>query len=672
MHKIKDEAKLHHMQSMSDEQRELMARAGTVYSEEQQRAQQQQQQALDAAREVAAQQAAAVATLQKQHRQHAEQEARKLQHEAEQTKAAAYVQMQQLAMQKQQQEEAYMEAERKAAEQLAVLQQEAAVRTQQRAALQEAMYVQELQLQQKTEEQMYWQQQQQQQWQDTLIDQEPPAVALRKPAATTPTVRQSPVSRPEFNKDLACTAMTADFAHAYLHMEGQQHQAAQAARAAPAWPIAPSLHTAPCTAMPAVAPSPRATPFRDAAWDTHVADQAYERGMEEVDEDVRMASPAKVEFELRKTTTQLAGHGQAEEQDIDWAGKAQQLEALLKKCQSRAAAAAAAAQATTTPQAKTDGPTPATSALPKRNLASQFLRVASQIQVDAAEQDYDADKEDDERNLWTSSGHKRKFNHDQDWAAPPKAMPKCATTVFGAAGLPVPPPPLTQEEFEQKMQEIAASIPAPPAPPKAAKSGMPPAPKGLAGATTKATMPAQSGSTRNKLLKEFVQKVYQPDNSYDDNKGRLEALFRLKQVSKSWKTGKSGYEWQTEEELKDRGWSEQGTERLQELEQLMEETGCFTGDFDLSLGDCLDLTDNEEDEQNGKDGKGGGQDGNSKKAKGSGLPPLDGSESVDTFVSKYKKTLLNKRGLLKEAKERLEKEACTTHRLLTCKLACNM
>ena len=96
--------------------------------------------------------------------------------------------------------------------------------------------------------------------------------------------------------------------------------------------------------------------------------------------------------------------------------------------------------------------------------------------------------------------------------------------------------------------------------------------------------------------------------------------------------------------------------------------GCFTGDFDLSLGDCLDLTDNEDDDKDGKDGK----EANGKKVKGSGLPPLDGSESVDTFVSKYKKTLLNKRGLLKEAKERLEKEACTTHRLLTCKQACNV
>lgn len=38
--------------------------------------------------------------------------------------------------------------------------------------------------------------------------------------------------------------------------------------------------------------------------------------------------------------------------------------------------------------------------------------------------------------------------------------------------------------------------------------------------------------------------------------GRLEALFRLKQVSKSWRTGKSGYEWQTEEDLVARGWQQ--------------------------------------------------------------------------------------------------------------------
>ena len=472
MHKIKDEAKLQHMHNMSDGQRELMARAGTLYSEEQQRALQQQQ-ALDAAREVAAQQAAAVATLQRQHRQHAEKEAAKLQQEAEETKAAAFVQMQQLAAQRQQQEEEHREAERKAAEQLAVLQQEAAARTQQRASLQEALYVQELQVQQKTEEQMYWQQQQQH-WQDTLVDHEPPARAPRKPAATPPTVRQSPVPTPEFNRDLACTAMAADFANAYLSMEGQQNVAAAAHRAAPARPAAAYQYTAPRTAMPEVA----ATPIRDSAWETHVADQAYKRRMEEEQEDVRMVSPAKVEQELRMTTAQLAGHGQAEEQDVDWAAKAQKLEALLKQCQSKAAE-----QETTTPRAKAYGPTPATSALPKRNLASHFLRVASQIQTDAAEQDYDADKEDGGSHWWTNTGHKRKFSYDDEWPAPPKAMPRTGQSAFAAAGLPVPPPPLTQEEFDQKMQEIAASIPAPPAPPKAAKSGMPSAPKGL---TTKA------------------------------------------------------------------------------------------------------------------------------------------------------------------------------------------
>ena len=95
--------------------------------------------------------------------------------------------------------------------------------------------------------------------------------------------------------------------------------------------------------------------------------------------------------------------------------------------------------------------------------------------------------------------------------------------------------------------------------------------------------------------------------------------------------------------------------------------GCFTDEFDISLGDCLDLSDSDyETHKNGKDGSG---DKPNKKCKGPGLPPLDGSETVEAFVAKYKKTLLNKRTLLKEAKERLEKEECATHRTLVRKQA---
>lgn len=99
-------------------------------------------------------------------------------------------------------------------------------------------------------------------------------------------------------------------------------------------------------------------------------------------------------------------------------------------------------------------------------------------------------------------------------------------------------------------------------------------------------------------------------------------------------------------------------------EFLLRLTGCFTEDFDLSLGDCLDLSDAEDEPKEAKDVKDGKP---AKKCKGSGLPALEGSETVDAFVAKYKKTLLNKRSLLKEAKERLEKEQCATHRFLVCK-----
>ena len=81
--------------------------------------------------------------------------------------------------------------------------------------------------------------------------------------------------------------------------------------------------------------------------------------------------------------------------------------------------------------------------------------------------------------------------------------------------------------------------------------------------------------------------------------------------------------------------------------------GLFREDFDINLGDCLDVSDDE----NGPERLGG----SAKKARGVGLPLLEGSESVEQFVSKYKKTLLNKRSLFKEAKDRLDIEKCQSH-----------
>ncbi|CAE7257020.1 unnamed protein product, partial [Symbiodinium necroappetens] len=866
VHDIKEEAKRHQMSQMDSQQKHLMEHAGQHHS--------------DHDRVVASQQAQAVATLTAQQLRESARQVAAQQKVAEQQKAAAYVQMQQLQEQQRLQEQQYKDAEWLAAQQLYVMKEEAAAREKHRLEMQRALQMQELELQQHTTEHWYWSQQQQRYWQETQVDDaETPsttAAPAHNPSTTAVPARTSTTAFPahnpsttaflahnpstaaapahnnqapsgEVDAELAFTRTTAEAAQAYLYLEQQAGTAAPVVTASPAQE----------------APSPAPTQLRDSAWDAQLADAAYKRHMGE--QDVRMGSPTQLQQELDTTTTQLAGHAQGEDQEIDWAAKAAELEALLQQCRAKAQAA--------TPSTKATGPTP--SSTPTRNLAAQFMRVAS-----AAGEE------------WTADGCKRKRSHEDDWPAPPKAMPRTAAPAARciSAGLPVPPPPLTPEQYEQKMQEIAATIPAPPpvkstaaksapaawppqrsqpcTPPEAtSKAAFPPAPPNIpaAGVPTHCLMPKHAppcppfppaakgpadpeapqshpqpeppfgqnhppapeaeqnhpprpsveaernhpprpvpeaqqnhpprpapeaernhpprpvpevnpepgatkqahsaaapaevaasgrdgklavfnsvtcpdawaflyrlcgrdnktksktsqeitdrGATRNKLLKEFVEKVYQPDAAYDDNKGRLEALFRLKHVSKSWKTGRSGYEWQTEEELVARGWQtrkiagavalctakkmykkcmytgdrkylvlitetvEQGTERLQELEQLMQETGfaahdlqeylsqcCFTEEFDLSLGDCLDLSDSE-DEPN-KEGK--NPDGKpSKKCKGSGLPPLEGSESVEAFVAKYKKTLLNKRSLLKEAKERLEKEECASHRedLNTC------
>lgn len=64
------------------------------------------------------------------------------------------------------------------------------------------------------------------------------------------------------------------------------------------------------------------------------------------------------------------------------------------------------------------------------------------------------------------------------------------------------------------------------------------------------------GASRNKLLATFVSKCYNPHEDHAGNRARLEAFVKLRQMSRDWSKTFKGYEWLTEQEMKEKGWSE--------------------------------------------------------------------------------------------------------------------
>ena len=79
-------------------------------------------------------------------------------------------------------------------------------------------------------------------------------------------------------------------------------------------------------------------------------------------------------------------------------------------------------------------------------------------------------------------------------------------------------------------------------------------------------------------------------------------------------------------------------------------SGVFRDNFDpQGLGDLIEVSEDE----GGQGGQGGGKPA---KKQASGLPTLDGPETVAEFVNKFKKTLLSKRQARREVMDRLEKD----------------
>ncbi|CAE7020900.1 unnamed protein product [Symbiodinium sp. CCMP2456] len=216
----------------------------------------------------------------------------------------------------------------------------------------------------------------------------------------------------------------------------------------------------------------------------------------------------------------------------------------------------------------------------------------------------------------------------------------------------------------------------------------------------------EGGIKRARLLRDFVVKVYTPADDHSVNKGRLEALIKLRQSTKEWKRNTQGFEWCSVEDMKAKGWPEnkvegakkyclakklyktcpytgeykylvlvsdtitQGQEKLRELEELMEEAGFLNDQFQLGCGDTFEISD-EESVPDSKAAAQGKKGSNRTAAKAAALPLIvEGEQDLAGSVAKYKKALLNKRTVLKEVKDRLDAEKCELNDLY--KTICNL
>eukprot|EP00435_Cladocopium_sp_Y103_P054356 s808_g17.t1 len=96
---------------------------------------------------------------------------------------------------------------------------------------------------------------------------------------------------------------------------------------------------------------------------------------------------------------------------------------------------------------------------------------------------------------------------------------------------------------------------------------------------------------------------------------------------------------------------EQGDSKLKELECELQEIGLFDSEF--SLGDILD---DPEDEQKTTEP--------AKRSRLPDFPTIEGEESVVEYVGQYKKQCVSRKALLKNVKERLDKDKASGHEML--------
>ena len=95
---------------------------------------------------------------------------------------------------------------------------------------------------------------------------------------------------------------------------------------------------------------------------------------------------------------------------------------------------------------------------------------------------------------------------------------------------------------------------------------------------------------------------------------------------------------------------EQGDEKLKELEMELQEMGLYDSDF--SLGDILE---DPEEEQKATEPT---------KRRLPDFPVIEGEESVVEYVGQYKKACVSRKALLKNVKERLDKDKASGYETL--------
>ena len=95
----------------------------------------------------------------------------------------------------------------------------------------------------------------------------------------------------------------------------------------------------------------------------------------------------------------------------------------------------------------------------------------------------------------------------------------------------------------------------------------------------------------------------------------------------------------------------EGSEKIRELEEIMNGSGAFNENFSLGLGDFMEIEDQEASAQTPEaQGKSGAPKGLKRKA--DPFPCVDGEEACTDYIAKYKKACLNRKGVFRELQEK--------------------
>ena len=109
----------------------------------------------------------------------------------------------------------------------------------------------------------------------------------------------------------------------------------------------------------------------------------------------------------------------------------------------------------------------------------------------------------------------------------------------------------------------------------------------------------------------------------------------------------------------------EGSEKLRELEEIMGGSGTFSENFTLGLGDLLEIEDDQETQVPEARAGGNGGRGVAKK-KADPFPAIDGEETAEAYVDKYKKACLSRRGVFRDLVNKWEEAQIKGGKSLSC------